>query len=260
MPFSLIMDNGAGGNDILPGWVLQSSPYTLARSEKKYATRRKAKRHHHYTGWKIVRPETIAMCRWAKTMLESGSTEGIGTCTLSTRARDAGIKAYTECIHRYVLHGLLQWILQITASGKFPLDTANLEQELTNVLSHHPELNFDPLSTIEWPTFPWDMKGTSEWEFQKALLVDMFPLNQKVSLWLEDVLLQLVSLEKDMTRRIRRSKQRDDIRGAKTIPGYSMAHVSADKDPVVIEADEYASHIDSAVADVLTLTGARSRL
>jgi hypothetical protein len=159
-----------------------------------------------------------------------------------------------------VLHGLLQWILQITASGKFPLDTANLEQELTNVLSHHPELNFDPLSTIEWPTFPWDMKGTSEWEFQKALLMDMFPLNQKVSLWLEDILLQLVSLEKDMTRRIRRSKQRDDIRGAKTIPGYSMAHVSADKDPVVIEADEYASHIDSAVADVLTLTGARSRL
>ena len=261
MPFSLIVDNGSGGNDILPGWVLQSSPYTLLRSEKKYATRRKAKRHNHYTGWKIFRPDTMAMCWWAKRMLESGSsTDGVGACTLSKRARESGIKAYTECVQRYVLHGLLQCILQMTDTGRISLDVGVVDRELSDVASLVPDLNFDPLAQIEWPTCPWERKGANEWQFQKRLLLELFPLSQNVSLWLEDVLLQLVSLEKDMARRVRGSKQRDDSRGTNTIPGYAKAHVSADKDPVIVEADLYASHIDSAVADVLTMTGSRSRL
>ena len=261
MPFSLIVDNGNGGNDIIPGWVLQSSPYTLLRSDKKYATRRKAKRHDHYTGWRIFRPETMAMCRWAKMMLESGShAHGVGACSLSARARDSGIKAYTECLQRYSLHGLLQWILQTTDSGKISLDVGIVDCELGDVVSLIPELNIDPLSQVEWPTFPWEVKGASEWQFQKSLLLELFPLSQKVSLWLEDVLLLLVLLEKDMARRVRGSKQRDDTRGANTIPGYAKAHVSADKDPVTVEADVYAAHIASAVADVLTMTGSRSRM
>jgi hypothetical protein len=263
MPFSLIMESGKA-NEIIPGWVLQSSPYTLARSEKKYATRRKAKRHHHYTGWKIFRPEIMAMCHWAKTALELGltkdKTDGVGTCELSSRARDVGIWAYTECLQRYALHGLLRWILHVTDAGKIALDMNALEHELADTTSLNPIVDVNPMAKVEWPTFPWDMKGTNEWDYQKQLLLELFPLDQNSSLWLEDALLKLVALETDFSRRIHKSKQRDDSRGAKTIPGYALAHVSADKDPVILEAQATVEHVDSAVADILTSTGTRSRL
>jgi hypothetical protein len=263
MPFSLIMENGKA-NEIIPGWVLQSSPYTLARSEKKYTTRRKAKRHHHYTGWKIFRPEIMAMCHWAKNALELGATkdrtDGVGSCELSSRARDGGIRAYTECLQRYALHGLLRWILHVTDTGKIAFDMHALEHELADGHRSNTIVDINPMAKVEWPTFPWDMKGTSEWDYQKQLLLELFPLDQNSSLWLEDVLLKLVALEKDFSRRIHKSKQRDDSRGAKIIPGYALAHVSADKDTVILEAQTTAEQVDSAVADILTSTGTRSRL
>ena len=85
-------------------------------------------------------------------------------------------------------------------------------------------------------------------------------MNEATALWFEDVLLKLVALEKDYARRIHVSKARDDSRGAKTIPGYAQAHVPAEKDPVVLEAQAYAEQIDSSVTDILTTTGTRSRL
>ena len=261
MPFSLILDNGKT-TEIIPGWLLQSSPYSLARSEKKYATRRKAKRHDHYTGWKIFRPEIMAMCRWAKQALEEGATVdktvGVGSNELSSRARDAGIRAYTECLERYALHGLLRWILQVTDSGKISLDLNALDHELAR--ESKTRLEIDPFATVDWPIFPWEMKGCTEWDYQKVLVLELFPLDQNTSLWLEKVLLRLVTLEKDFARRIHKSKARDDSRGAKTIPGYARAHVAADKDPVILEALAYAEQIDSSVADILTTTVTRSRL
>jgi len=268
MPFSLIVtsSNGNnGGNDILPGWVLQSSPYTLVRSEKKYETRRKAKRHYDYTGWKIFRPETMAMCRWAKTMLlESDESlveiHGIGTCTLTPKAREAGIKAYTECLQRYALQGLLGWVMQLMRdSGEGSLDLEVIRRQFEDVVAHDTILNIDPLARIEWPSFPWEMRGTIELRFQQALLMELFPLGPEVSVWLEGVLQQLVTLEQDFARRIRSSKARDDDRGANTIPDYAMAHVPADKDQVISDADEYALGIDCAVSDVLISIGVRSQ-
>lgn len=258
MPFSLIVENEKV-IEIIPGWVLQSSPYTLVRSEKKYATRRKAKRHLHYTGWKIFRPEIMAMCRWALKSLETNGA-GVGTCALNERAREGGIRAYKECLQRYALHGLLRWILHVTESGRLPLDVPALEKDLSDIGSSNLVMDLDPLASVAWPLFPWDVKGTNEWDCQKFLLNELFPLNKNTSLWLEDSLLKLVALEKDMARRIHQSKHRDDTRGAKTIPGYALAHVPAEKDPVILEAQSYAEQIDSSVAEILTLSGTRSRL
>ncbi len=258
MPFSLIVTSDKS-NEIIPGWVLQSSPYTLVRSEKKYATRRKAKQHHHYTGWKIFRPEIMAMCRWAMNALETNGM-GVGNCELSAQARDVGIRAYKECLQRFALHGLLRWILHITDSGRLPLDMLALEHELPQTGTANLVMEIEPMANVDWPTFPWEMKGPSEWDCQKFLLLELFPLNQNSSLWLEDALLKLVALEKDLARRILKSKQRDDSRGVKTIPGYSLSHIPADKDPVIVEALACADNIDSSVADVLTSTGTRSRL
>lgn len=257
MPFSLIVTNNHGGNDILPGWVLQSSPYTLVRSERKYATRRKAQRHKYYTGWKIFRPETMAMCRWAKKMLESGEeAPGVGSSILSSRAREVGIRAYTHCLQRYALYGLLQWIRQAPTddSGKITLNIEAVEKELSAASSLDMRFNADPLSRIEWPVLPWETNENDEWEFQKVLLSELYPTSPS-SQWLEKALLELVSLEKDLAQRIHKSKHRDDDRGAKTIPGYSTYHIAANEDSVVVDAFSYAAEIDSVVADVLSYFG-----
>ncbi|CAJ1895120.1 unnamed protein product [Cylindrotheca closterium] len=271
MPFSLILEQQSGGNEIIPGWVLQSSPYTLARSEKKFATRRKAKRHDFYTGWKIQRQEIIDMCRWARNVLQQSSGEnnkvpGVGANQLTGRARSVGVKAYTECIQRYALHGLLTWISQgMEQGGQNP--KTMLESEFLAKGIPTPQSPIDPLANVDWPPMPWDMKAVDEWNFQKAVLVEEFgaPPASDTIVWITEVLERLVYLEGDFARRIHKSKARDDVRGAKTIPGYANAHIAADSDPVIMEARKNADDVKIQVASILghkstVLRKQRSRL
>ncbi|KAL3942366.1 MAG: hypothetical protein SGBAC_003432 [Bacillariaceae sp.] len=255
MPFSLIVEQ-SGENEIIPGWVLQSSPYTLARSEKKFATRRKAKRHDFYTGWKIQRQEIIDMCRWARNTLQQSSGEdenvpGVGANKLTERARSVGVKAYTECIQRYALHGLLNWILQgVENGGQNP--KMMVQSEFLGKSIAYAQSPIDPLANVDWPPMPWDMKGVDEWDYLKALLVEEFgvPSSDPMA-WMKDVLERLVHLESDFARRIHKSKARDDSRGAKTIPGYANAHIVADADPVIIDSRKNADDVKSMVASIL---------
>lgn len=264
MPFSLIVEQ-PGGNQIIPGWVLQSSPYTLARSEKKFATRRKAIRHDFYTGWKIQRQEVIDMCRWARDALKNcpdGTMPGIGENTLTDRGREVGLRAYTDCIQRYALHGLLSYVLRVVekqgGDGRVP--EAGLQAELRGKESVKKD-PIDPGTLVDWPPLPWDMKGEDDWEYQKMLLLEEFPMSSSNALsWVEGLLKRLVHLETDFARRIHKSKSRDDSRGAKTIPGYARAHISADEDPVIIEARKTADGIGAVVAKLLRRLSPRSRL
>jgi hypothetical protein len=49
MPFSLLVDVNSE-TEIIPVWLLQSSPYTLTRNAQKYdVNRRKATHHKFYT-------------------------------------------------------------------------------------------------------------------------------------------------------------------------------------------------------------------
>jgi hypothetical protein len=253
MPFSLIVGQPAG-NEIIPGWVLQSSPYTLARSEKKFATRRKAKRHHFYTGWKIYRPKIIDMCRWARKELEAGASnggkvKGLGGNKLTDRARDVGIKAYRDCLQRYALQGLLEWILRTAENGSKGVDVNAIHYELLGKEPVPLPLQ-NPSEKVEWPSFPWDQEF-SDWEYQRSLLLEEFPVDANVSKWLENLLQSLVTLEKDFSRRIHKCKSRDDSRGETTIPGYAQAHVLADRDPVIVEARKRADVVEAAVSRIL---------
>ena len=257
MPFSLIVSSssssshGSNVNDIIPGWLLKSSPYTLARSEKKYANRRKADRHQSYTGWKIIRADTVAMCcRARKELQTSGKTAGIGACYLSERAREAGIVAYTDCIQRFALHGLLKFVL---ANGGRSMDMSIVSKILANAANVFDDT---PTRKVEWPRFPWDHHAedsASEWEFQQMLLMQEFPLESGVTSkdWLQEQLRRLITLENAYTERIFRSKSRDDSRGSQTIPGYADCHVSADQDPVIIEARKEAQQLEESVQSAL---------
>jgi hypothetical protein len=253
MPFSLIVGLDSG-NEIIPGWVLQSSPYTLARSEKKFATRRKAKRHAFYTGWKIFRPEVIDMCRWARAALQKGAdgtskTRGIGSNGLSKRGRELGMRSYNDCIQRFALQGLLTWLLQLKETGMGFIDEKSIQREFSSSnISQIPYV--DPFEKVDWPRFPWETTE-SEWSHQRSLLLEEFPMSNIPTLtWVSQLLQKLIVLETDFAERIFKSKKRDDVRGADTIPGYAAAHVAAEKDPVILEARTLVIETEKAVRNI----------
>lgn len=257
MPFSLIMSNTSGGNDIVPGWVLKSSPYTVARSEKKFASRRKAKRHHCYTGWTILRPDTIDLCRAARERLlkvngKSQYTEndipGIGACVLSERSRVAGIMAYTDAIQLYALQGLLAWLQKEPVP---PNDTA-----LRSALSKVP-----PIRTLDHPSevLPWKTPYDDEESYRLALVLLEFPVDPEK--WLESCLGRLMVLQRDFANRVHRCKARDDERGSTIIPDYADSHIKAGDDPVIKEAMEEADNVEQRVREMLqVIAHPRSRL
>ncbi len=265
MPFSLIVESSTDAcqNEIVPGWVLQHTPYTLVRNDKKFATRRKAKRHAYYTGWKILRASTVERCRITRTILQRSKNEdlslenvpGIGDCVLTERARDGGIKNYTNCIQLYALRGLLSWLHQTLdkdESGNASVPSwYSLEKEF--VISPETASFAEDSSNVEWPTFPWEGDEDQEWAYQRKLLVQEFPTDKKIrdTEWIRILLSNLLHLEKDLAERITKCKRRDDKRGAATVPGYADSHVLAEKDPVVIDAWEQLKTLEESIEIVL---------
>lgn len=260
MPFSLCVDES-----ILPGWVLHSSPYTLSRSETKFATRRKAKHHDFYTGWKIIRPSTMNLCCTARQSLiavgaikSEYKTEkeipGIGKLVLSEKARQSGITAYTSTLQRYALTGLLEYCQHQGLTA--------LEHELASTNASAAKL--DDLSRPTWGVLPWEEEDL--WSHQKTILRTEFPREDApFSTWISTLLQELVHLERDYADRIASCKQRDDVRGQKTIPGYQEAHVAAKDDAVVHAAKNRADEVEQAVQAIVlqgtaTAVAARSRL
>lgn len=256
LPFSLMVSGKDNINDIIPGWLLRSSPYTLSRSEKKYATRRKAQRHADYTGWKIIRAETVAMCWQARQVLQQADTSkqvfvterelpGIGACRLAERGRVSGVEAYTDCIQRFALTGLLQQA-QDNAASKI-----NKEEILAATIM--PEL---VAQGVTWNSFPWQTAPDTDWNLQKFLLQNEFGstlLQQEDDDddWMAACFQKLIALEKDYAQRVFKSKSRDDQRGAQTVPGYAEAHVAAEDDPVIQDARAHVAAVEEAVRSVL---------
>jgi hypothetical protein len=87
--------------------------------------------------------------------------------------------------------------------------------------------------------------------------------DSSVTAWLITLLQRLVMLQQDYGNRVYDSKARDDTRGAKTIPGYTDSHVSADNDPVVKSVFDETRDIVDGVERILLDTSVdqtRSRL
>jgi Domain of unknown function (DUF4954) len=242
MPFSLLVETNGVGN-IIPGWVLQNSPYTLSRSEIKFANRRKAKRHSFYTGWKIIRPDVVDMCVGARKALQSAGIQaavyesdkmldGIGKNHLTEKARLAGIQSYSDCIQLYALRGLLE---RIESERRSLQQLAlNLERDLSDAApSLHTFLTNVVARKASWPPLPWEEDDGALWRHQLSIILAEFPVSADVLNWLTELLQKLVLLQNEYAERVYDCKKRDDIRGSKTIPGYEDSHVAADNDPVV---------------------------
>eukprot|EP00804_Cyclotella_cryptica_P002432 CCRYP_004118-RA/>CCRYP_004118-RA protein AED:0.33 eAED:0.33 QI:0/0/0/1/1/1/2/0/141 len=83
---------------------------------------------------------------------------------------------------------------------------------------------------------------------------------------IQSLLQKCIVLEDDHAKRVYQSKSRDDSRGASTVPGYTDAHVAAEKDSEVLAAKEEATEVRREVDMVVAACGigssgvARSRL
>ncbi len=198
MPFSLIMNgssidsDGSNRNEIVPGWLLQSSPYTVLRSEEKFKKRRKAKRHGFYCDWRIIRPSVVDACVDARESLrkleildiaptgqqssvsDNGKDSrrlytkrnlvGLGENYMTDRGKRVGIQAYTSMIQRYALKGLYDKMSAMLKIGNISqavqeisillLSNNNFDQGITNNTS-------TKVSTTEksWPVMPWVEKS-----------------------------------------------------------------------------------------------------
>jgi Domain of unknown function (DUF4954) len=260
MPFSLIMNSAPvdrmdrGGTEIVPGWVLLYSPYTVVRSEQKFEQRRKAKRHMNYTGWKIIRPDIVSQCYIARqhlldvVTLNNNDTDtiyservipGIGENQMTEKGRKIGVQAYSELIQRFALQGLYAFLVEASEAST----TAGLLDSLTeDLLSSKSSIarDFDISTSVGWPLFPWDDKyASSFWQSQRCFLLLEFPLTKddNIGEWIKNLLGKFISLEVIFSDRVRQCKQRDDTRGAAIIPGYEESHVLVQKDAVVISVE-----------------------
>jgi hypothetical protein len=109
---------------------------------------------------------------------------------------------------------------------------------------------------IPWPVFPWDSPESSgeitTWDYQRYLLQKEFSSilfddngnsttknsnntsGSNIRLILEELLVNhFLKLEIEYTHRVCSCKERDDIRGIRTVPGYSESHVLVHNDPVI---------------------------
>lgn len=268
MPFSLIMSgNGNDGmNEIVPGWLLHSSPYTILRSEEKFKKRRKAKRHDYYCGWSIIRPGTVDACIDARKMLnkvkmlaqsagESPKANTIytekdvlelGKNYMTARGLQVGIKAYTHVIQRYALSGLLELFCTGISMEKIQ------QVMMTRTQSYNvKEDNVgDSCRIISWPILPWEESSHGENDMMTIHKMKVLSLELPAILGGEfkrsfadsciACLNKLCELEMDHASQVFKSKKRDDQRGIETVPGYRDAHVAAGEDPVVQLAQNQA--------------------
>jgi len=294
MPFSLITDGPGGMNQLTPGWLLQYSLYTIARSEVKFANRRTAKRHDYYTGWKILRAgimDLLVNARsslvYAGQQLQSAgekkmvvyktdkSIPGLGANQLTEKGRQIGIKAYTDAIQRYALRGLLKRLVTLVSSQKIDLTLnqilAHVGLEGVSEDSAASSLGAPSKSVVNWPVLPWNEEShtSSEavWKHQHSMLLNELPSilssTNKTSSILSRLLEKCMALEDDHAKRVYKSKSRDDARGASTVPGYADVHIAAEKDSVVLAAKKEADDVRQDVTLVEAAIGGgvvRSRL
>ena len=236
MPFSLI--NGASIttsalspaiNEIMPGWVLSSSVFTMLRNEYKFETRNRSSRTT--IEFRILRPEIVDMMRIARSRLRIAQGQhkidfnnspiytdkqipGLGKNYLTEASRVKGIEAYTYFIRHYVYAHVIELV-----QANPTLSLAQLRITDTHVLKIIQEELGDPtMATI-----------------------------------LEAGAKSFANLATSAEK----GKSRDDKRGAKIIPDYHEVHRHASEEKIVIKAKQKAKEVQELVRGVLGPARAR---
>lgn len=220
-PFSLINTPSitypglsSAHNEILPGWVLTHSIYSIMRNENKFRRRNLARRTAIV--FEVFRPEIIDRMVIARNRLKSvhetkpvyvsGDIHGIGKNYLLERNRKAGIDAYEYYIEYYLLQRFCEKVDQLVQNGEGHL--------LSKIYSKETD---DP-----------------DWEYIRKLLHDEgYAVRNPI-----ENLTRLTQMHERVARNIQFSKEKDDGRGTRIIPDYQYTHKAAKDDPFIIETWE----------------------
>lgn len=234
-PFSLINKPAAqesgippSYNELFPGWVLSQNIYSVRRNEGKYKKRNKARRSEFV--FAVFRPEIIDMMISARDRLKSiGSVKkvytnenipGIGKNFLSDQSRKSGIEAYELYIGYYALTQLLNRISSIQAK-KATSALDGIYDEKTN---------------------------DHEWEYARKVIASEGYRDRS----LKDNLLRLIDILSTISADTLRSKERDDERGIKIIPDYTVVNTLADDDSFIKETIKETANLIGRIESIIT--------
>ncbi|KNC82548.1 hypothetical protein SARC_05161 [Sphaeroforma arctica JP610] len=217
-------------NEIFPGWVLSDNIYTIRRNEGKYKKRNKAKRSTF--NFNVFRPDTVDLMLQARKYLEDAKDKarvrnskghaiytdrdipilGKNYCTES--ARKSGVHAFTFYSQYYALCGLYK---QLT-NGATLVDVLDRDSE------------------------------DEVWLHQRQIILSEATLE---GLDIIELLERLSRMREAINDDVRISKEKDDVRGKKTIPDYAHAHTAAAQDGFVTETARVTKEQCEAIAELI---------
>lgn len=198
-------------NEIVPGWALEANAYGLARNELKYGQRDKSRRHR--IDYKVLRPHIVRQVRAARDRLRAV-------------ARPKAV--YLEGDIDGLGKNFLREDSRLRAIAIY--ERALLRYALRQLLGEREGRITIPGSA----------------ELAHELADELMP-----GTTLEQRLRRLVEIERANAQLVQGSKERDDERGAKVIPGYAEAHAPAAADKVVKWGWERLAKTEERVKAVL---------
>jgi len=215
MPFSLILKNKSGDNEIVPGWVWKHNRYMLRRNEQKYVNRNKASAEITAD---ILQPEIIDLVLNAIVILNklvfdktepTINFEALGENKISLNNLKESIQTYTDVIEHYCLKSFYE--AYIDSSHQLKSLQGLLKKNLTHLNWHH-----------------------ARKIFKKHIHLSMS----------HEVLDTYLDRVKGEIFQVKNSKNRDHLRGNEIFSDYDSVHQPVNQDPVVKVLKAYAKDIE----------------
>lgn len=158
----------------------------------------------------------------------------VGKNVMSEGARIKGIETYRYFVDYYALRGLWeQLVAEEFKVDKILKDIAAAKPHLAGKFDH----------TYTGALAAGEEERAATWAHQCSLLRWI-----KTEDDVKSALGQLIDKSFDIVEKTKRSKGKDDARGARIIPGYKAAHKSAEEDKVVAEAEEAAVALEKEIS------------
>lgn len=218
-------------NEITPAWVLSDQIYTVLRDERKYRERNRAR--HTLFDFEVFRPAIVDLMVEARRRLQEvrelrpvyteKDVPGLGKNYMLESSRKLAIETYSFHIQTYALRGLKKRVEKVLAEGG-----RNAVQGLAGEQSDDPR-----------------------WEHERALLNREFP-GRSVA----ELLSQFVRHQERIARDVQLSKEKDDNRGSRIIPGYADAHRLAKDDLFVQQMWQETRDLKQAIEALLSQVSA----
>jgi hypothetical protein len=244
--------------EVIPNWLWSDNAYAPKRNEGKYARRDRAKRHKLGRGdlerypYETLRPSIINRMILARNALRDVDTNaatvarigdaeiryyterqisGIGKNFLLEKKRKKAVDSYTEMIRYYALKGLKAEVQKMVDQGQ--------AGQVATLLA-------TPFSDLRW-------------EHERRVLLTEMTSDERLVLaknpiaTVASLLGEFADMEEKLAERVLASKEKDDKRGLRIIPGYDQAHTKAEDEEFVKDTKEGAKRLRERVNEIIPM-------